>query len=213
MTAVLERATPFRRLAVLLWLALLALIATTLSGCASYQLREPATVTTPSTVHVLDYGRHASLAIEQPDGAAEEWFWGDWDWFARGRRGVLDGVEALFASQGSTLGRRRLPGPRPDLTRQAGVLEKLTLRVERDRADALQRQLEQRFARGGSEIIRHPDGRSFVRDPAPYSLTNNSVHEVVRWLRQLGVEVRGNSPSATFRLVAQERRARDADNR
>ena len=177
----------------------LLVAALSLSACASYRIRQPAAVVTPATAHVLDYGHHASLALEQADGTATEWFWGDWDWFALGRRGVFDGMEALFASQGSALGRRTLQGG-PDRLRQATGATVLTLQVDRGRSDALQRQLEQRFARAGGDRARHPDGREFVRERTRYSLSNNSVHELVRWLRQLGVDVRGGGPTARFRL-------------
>jgi hypothetical protein len=180
---------------------LLVLAAALLTGCSTYRLQGPARVSDPVQVHVLDYGRHASLALPAPDGAWEEWFWGDWNWFAKGRRGVLEGAEALFASRGSALGRRRLPVSVERLGGAAGALQSLCVEVERARAEALQRQLWARFELARTTLVRHPDGREFVFDTARYSLSNTSAHQLARWLRQLGVDVRGGrSPTADFRL-------------
>lgn len=180
----------------------IVLAAAALSGCAAYRLQPAARVSDPVQVHVLDYGRHASLALPAENHAWEEWFWGDRNWFAKERRGVLQGAEALFASRGSALGRRLLPVPAERLRVAAGALQALCMEVERSRAEALQRQLRARFASGRTSLIRHSDGREFVFDRVRYSLSHTSAHELGLWLRQLGVDVRGGgNPTADFRLA------------
>jgi hypothetical protein len=180
---------------------LLVLAAGLLAGCSAYRLQAPARVSDPVQAHVLDYGRHASLALPATAHAWEEWFWGDWNWFAMNRRGVIQGAEALFSSRGSALGRRWLPVPAERLSAAAGAVKALCIEVERARADALLRQLRTRFAQARATLVRHPDGREFVLDSARYSLSNTSAHELARWLRQLGVNVRGGGgPTAALRL-------------
>ncbi len=48
--------------------------------------------------------------------------------------------------------------------------------------------------------MKHPSGRVFVPDEARYSLFNNSVQEVARWLEALGAEVSGMGVTANFKL-------------
>jgi hypothetical protein len=43
-------------------------------------------------------------------------------------------------------------------------------------------------------------GTVFVPDDARYSLFNNSVHELGRWLEALGAEVSGTGVTADFKL-------------
>lgn len=170
-----------------------------------YRLVPPVAVADPVTIHVVDYGHHASLALPSPTGMLEEWFWGDWNYYAGEQRGLLDGARALFASPQSTLGRRTLvagaEGSKPDLI---GVQEILSIPVDRSRAGRLSQTLETRYAEGLREGERnHVDGRRFVRDGQRYSLFNNSAHEVARWLGVLGVGVRGYAVTARFRLAEQ----------
>ena len=185
----------------LLPLLFLLLAGLGLGGC-QHAIVPPANVSDPVRVFVIDYGRHASLALPKEDSSLVEWSWGDWNWYALERTGVAEGVQALFASPRSTLSRRELApaGHAQELAARLGAEEVLPLDVERERARALHRQLEARWLRRRDQAVRHASGRVFVPDDARYSLTNNSVHELARWLEALGAKVWGTGVTANFKL-------------
>ena len=185
----------------LLLLLLLLLQGFVLGGC-QHVIEPPAAVSDPVRVFVIDYGRHASLALPKEDSGLVEWSWGDWNWFALDRTGPLDGLQALFASPRSTLGRREL-APAQDaeeLAARLGAQQLLSLNVERERARALQRHLDARWLRRRHEAVAHPGGTIFVPDDRRYGLFNNSVHELARWLEALGANVSGTGVTAKFKL-------------
>ncbi|HTH29356.1 MAG TPA: hypothetical protein VL918_12915 [Sphingobium sp.] len=184
-------------------LPLLLLAGLGLGGC-QHVVEPPATVSDPVRVFVIDYGRHASLALPEDDASLVEWSWGDWNWFALERTGLVQGLQALFASPQSTLSRRALApaGTAEELAAHVGVDEVLALNVERDRARALLRGLEARWLRGRKQAVIHRSGRIFVPDDARYSLFNSSVHELGRWLEALGAKVSGMGVTANFKLRA-----------
>jgi hypothetical protein len=191
-----ERKVKRRAPLLLLWVAGLAL-----GGC-QHVIRPPTAVSDPVRVFVIDYGRHASLALPQEGPGLVEWSWGDWNWYALERTGAAEGLQALFASPQSTLARRELApaGGAGELAARVGAEKVLGLDVERDRARALRRQLDARWLRRRKEAVSHPSGRVFVPDDARYSPSNNSVHELARWLEALGAEVSGRSVTANFKL-------------
>lgn len=184
-----------------LFILLLLLSGLGLGGC-QHRIKPPASVSDPVGVFVIDYGRHASLALPEGQGGLVEWSWGDWNWFALERTGIQEGLQALFASRRSTLSRRELAtaASADELAAATSAESVLSLDVERERAAALQRELEARWQRGRDEAVEHPSGRVFVPDAQRYSLFNNSVHEVARWLEALGAEVSGTSLTANFKL-------------
>lgn len=188
------------------WRSLLPLLVlwaagTGLGGC-QHVIRPPAAVVDPVRVFVVDYGRHASLALPKEGPGLVEWSWGDWNWYALGRTGAAEGLQALFASPQSTLSRRELAPAKDadELAERVGAEEVLALQVERERARALRHQLEARWLRRRREAVTHPSGRVFVPDDARYGLSNNSVHELARWLEALGADVSGTGVTANFKL-------------
>jgi len=172
-----------------------------LSGC-QHVIEPPATVSDPVRVFVIDYGPHASLALPNEDSGLVEWSWGDWNWFALEQTGPLEGLQALFASRRSALARRELAAAQnaQELAARVGAEEVLPIVVERDRIGVLQRDLEARWLRRREEAVRHPNGRVFVPDDADYSLFNNSVNQLARWIEALGAEVSGTGVTANFKL-------------
>lgn len=185
----------------LMLLAFVLLAAMGLGGC-QHVIRPPADVSDPVSVYVVDYGRHASLALPGDDAGLVEWSWGDWNWFALDRTGARDGLRSIFASPQSTLSRRELAAASDaqELATRLGAAEALSLDVERERARALRKQLEERWLRGRDDAVTHPNGRVFVPEDAKYSLFNNSVHEVARWLEALDADVSGMGVTANFKL-------------
>ena len=189
---------------VLLPLVFLLIAGMGLGGC-QHVIKAPAAVSDPVRVFVVDYGRHASLALPEEDSSLIEWSWGDWNWYALERTGPAEGLQALFASPRSTLSRRELAPAREagELAARVGAEKVLALDVERERARALQRHLVARWLRRRQHAVRHRSGRVFVPDDAPYSLSNNSVHELARWLEALGAKVSGTGVTANFKLREQ----------
>lgn len=182
-------------------LLLLLLAGIGLGGC-QHSIKAPESVRQPVRVFVIDYGRHASLALPKENSRLIEWSWGDWNWYALERTGAAEGLQALFASPRSTLSRREL-APASDsreLAARVGAEEVIGLEVERERANALQRRLEARWLRRRDQAVTHASGRVFVPDDARYSLFNNSVHELARWLEALGADVSGTGVTANFEL-------------
>lgn len=196
----------------LLPLLLLLLATLGLSGC-QHLIKPPPTVSDPVRVFVIDYGRHASLALPTEDFGLIEWSWGDWNWFALQRTGPVKGLQALFASPRSTLSRRELaPADHADqLAALVGAEKALAMDVERERAKALLLRLEARWLRRRLEAVTHPSGRVFVPEDTRYSLSNNSVHELARWLEALGADVSGSGLTANFKLRQPQSRTRNSD--
>jgi hypothetical protein len=185
----------------LLLIPLILLAGLALGGC-QHVIDPPARVSEPVDVFVVDYGRHASLVLPRENDGLVEWSWGDWNWFALERTGLADGLQALFASPRSTLGRRMLNPAESaqELAARVGAEEVLILTVERERVSALDHELEARWLRRRQEAVEHRSGRVFVPDEARYRLFNNSVHELARWLESLGAVVSGTSVTANFKL-------------
>ena len=65
-----------------------------LTGC-SWTVRPPAHPSSPVNVYLTDYGRHTSLILPTPDNRLAEYAFGDWDFFALGHAGFLNGIRAL----------------------------------------------------------------------------------------------------------------------
>ena len=185
----------------LLPLLFLLIAGLALGGC-QHVIEPPAAVSDPVRVFVIDYGRHASLALPDENSSLVEWSWGDWNWYALERTGAVEGLQALFDSPRSTLSRRMLATAEEteELAARVGAEKVLALNVERERARALQRQLEARWLRRRHQGVMHRSGRVFVPDDARYSLFNNSVHELARWLEALGADVSGTGVTANFKL-------------
>ena len=66
---------------------LLLLLAGLGLGACQQTIEPPKRVSDPVNVFVVDYGRHASLALPKEGTGLVEWSWGDWNWFALERTG------------------------------------------------------------------------------------------------------------------------------
>ena len=173
------------------------LLSAALGGCA-HRVVPPHGVEDPVTVYLIDYGRHASIALPTEAGLTE-WFWGDWNYYALRNRSLFDGVEALFASAGATLGRRQHDGIEDlaALCRGGSAEAIFAFPIEQSRSTALRRRLQARFSQRRETLERHADGREFVRDETEeYDVFNTSAHKLAEWLRDLGASVEGSSPAA-----------------
>jgi len=173
-------------------------------GCAT-TLVPPAGVERGTRVLVLDHGRHTSLVISVAKQRSVRYAYGEWRWFAERRQGFLRVFPVLFWPTTGALGRRAL-----DRAATADALEghvptirhAWSFEVPAKAATALRSSLDRRFARAISGAVARPEyALTFVPDPRSYSLAHNSNHAVARWLRELGVTVRGWPVLARWRVV------------
>ena len=185
-------------------LLLSAVMAGFLTGC-SWSVRPPLVNRDATTVYLADYGRHSSLMLPVYDCTFIEYAFGDWNWFALNRTGLLDGVRALTCSAGSTLGRRYVT-QQEDLERMkraigAERLERLT--VPSGRVTALKQKLDRAFVEHQRTQTFNPRiGLVFVKVGWPYSLLNTCNREVETWLKELGCDVRGFAVWSNFKMMS-----------
>ena len=149
----------------------------------------------PVSVYLLDEGRTSSLALPN-NGVATRYAFGEWNWYALGRHGALNGLKAIFWVMPGTLGRQDLEGPvnAGNLDQRVGFKSQVNyeIKVERDAADRLRRQLEARYQEHRqTEVYTDWAKFNFIKDSQSYYLFNNSNRNTARWLRELGCRVRG----------------------
>jgi hypothetical protein len=173
-----------------------------LPGCA-WTVRAPCAVADPVPVWITEYGKHCRVALPAADSTFTEYGFGEWHYYALEEREWLSTLRA-GAGFGSGAFSRRTLRPAADGTlgpRQTGGTRSERLEVERSAADALRRELDDRWARNQGDVrIRQADAVPVSRDPARYHLFENSNHATANWLRQLGCQVRGFPLMANFRV-------------
>jgi hypothetical protein len=193
----------FRRLLVVC-IALVVLI----SGCTT-DLVPPDHPANPTAILLSDYGKHSSLLLPDPSGGPnsgmEEYAFGDWNYFALGRKNLLVGLHALVHSPQSTLGRRWLPisAGAPYANELIGAKRTQRIIVNADRVAALRHDLDLEFARHSSSELYKPEERLyFVKSDASYNLLHNCNSVTAEWLKELGVEVHGFALTSMFKIQA-----------
>jgi len=171
------------------------------AGCVT-TLTPPAHVNDPVVVYVTDYGRHSSLILPRGGGYTEYAF-GQWEWFAQGKTGLLRGPLVVMVPGQATLGRRGLGEIRSEeeASRGADGAMARALVVERAKAAALVAELDGRFESQIETRIEGPDGMEFVKDPRMYTMLHNSNGVTTDWLRELGVGVCGPGLLSKFRVA------------
>lgn len=132
--------------------------------------------------------------------------YGDWRWYARGRKSSGAAVSALFRSTPAALGRQDLGGPQGLATVREAVFVPIDtvhpVVVERERAAALAERLEELFRLRSESLTPNPEnGLVFVRHPVPYTLLHSSNRVTAGWLRELGCEVRGRALLSRWRVA------------
>jgi hypothetical protein len=171
-------------------------------GCTMI-VRPAAEVREPATVYIADYQIHASLLLPREDGTLAEYAYGQWDWFALNREGVLDALRiAAFPSRG-TLGRRTLESAEDGETLRArmGVEAVHPLTVAREQAAALLKRLDADYAsKLPTEIYNPKVQMTFVHCPRLYWTGWNCNHALAAWLEELGCDVGGCRAFADFQI-------------
>ena len=182
-----------------LWISLVvaaAMLAGAGAGGCATTIVPPKDVQTPAKVYVVDSGRTSSLVIPDQQGGVTRYAYGDWDWYAMRKTGLLHAITALFGPTQGALGRKRMEAS-PDtqsLVKQLpyppeNVYE---ITVEQDKALALSRQLDGVFVTAADTYHDQPEvGLEFVHFPERYSAVHNSNHVTAKWLREMGAETRG----------------------
>jgi hypothetical protein len=156
-------------------------------------------------VFLLEHGRHSSLVLTRADGSMVRYVYGDWHWYAKGETGMRRAVPTLFAATGSALGRQALTAPATETSIRRQVPMAIRnihrLAAPAERIDGLDQRLQQSFE--DLQEQSHYNAAydlEFVPGQRPYTLFANSNHVVADWLRELGIDVRGNPVFGTWQV-------------
>ncbi|MFW5640004.1 MAG: hypothetical protein ACOC0H_02430 [Thermodesulfobacteriota bacterium] len=188
------------RPALVLWIAFF------FGGCGFTVIPPPAPAD-PAAVFLLDHGRHASLVLPAGDKMVR-YSYGDWDWYVLRQTGIAQGSRALFRPSPAGLGRKKLDAsPTPASIRRAvqvPIEHLYPLSAETDRVTRLRDRLEKIFTEAEAAPRYNPAfDLEFVRHPQPYTMNHNSNTVVAEWLRELGVEVRGDGPMSRWKVASE----------
>ena len=175
-----------------------------LGGCAT--VRPTAELTDPVPVYIGDYGVHSSLFLPTPDDRFVEYAAGDWGYAVENHNMPQDAIGALAASRGAAFGRvyhapvdgRNEPNPaRRPLTLKRVQCERADVYALVDKLDVRYERLAERH---GKPVVNPENNIAWVRDDAPYGLTNNCNHLTARSLEELGCRVSGVVVWSKFRV-------------
>lgn len=172
----------------------------------------PAAPAEPRPVFLLDHGRHASLVLPRGDDGMVRYSYGDWEYYARIRRGSGEASGALFLPTRAGFGRRELPG----LPGAAAVRRGVRVRIERlyrvivdaQKIERLRAHLDSIYeARIETKIYNASYDLEFVHHPTAYWALNNSNQAVAAWLRELQCQVRGPAIFSDWKVESRRGRA------
>lgn len=190
------------RVSPLRYLVVLALLLA--SGCSTV-IVPPAAPVQPVNVFVLDHGRTQSLVLPGAGGELARFAYGDWNWYALGNTGVVDGARALFWPTQGTLGRQTFHAPATphgvrEALRAAADVNLLSITVARAEVERLRSRLAAEHQAGAeiASVVAH--GLTFVPHPQRYTYFANSNHAVAGWLRELGCDIRGAAFHSRWRV-------------
>ncbi len=166
----------------------------------------------PAKVFLLDHGYTSSLVLPHGTRLAR-YSYGDWDWYARNRSGVLRASGTLFSDSEAGIGRRVFSAPSTVAAVRRStpvpVEHAWAIRVPAGRAARLEADLSDLFRRRSGEARVNPlAALTFVPHPEPYSLRHNSNHMTASWLRRLGCRVMTRGPFSRWEVVEPDGGAR-----
>jgi hypothetical protein len=174
---------------------------TVAAGCTT-RIITPENPSAPTAVFIVDYGRHTSLVLPAQDGKSlVEYSYGDWNWYALDKSGLLDVFPTMLWPTRGTLGRRSLH-VEPNsfqIRRETKCDQVLKVIVAGEQAAALLVQLR-------SEYDEHIDSipfqerfhLKFVHSDRSFHLFHNCNQQVAARLRDLGCKVQGPAMFAQF---------------
>ncbi len=180
--------------------AILGFVSLVLTIAAAVVIYSPTTIIPPSqpedplVVYVVDYGYHSHLVLPDRQGRLVQYTYGDWQYFALQHHTVITAVQALLCPTLGTLGRRYFADFWA-LDQTVGRFDNrrlLAVVVDKAKADGLRSRLDTWFEDHLETEVVHPaSGLHFVRVDQHYTVSHNSNHELVAWLRALGCQVEG----------------------
>jgi hypothetical protein len=175
-----------------------------LSGCAT-TIIPPQVPGDAVEVFVVDHGRTTSLVVPT-NGGMLRFAYGDWRYYALGRKDLYHGIAALLWPTQGALGRAAFSGAQTALTireNSPGIESLHAVRVDSARVSAFERSMAVLYEAGREHEVENKSSRlNFVPHPRRYTYLWNSNHAVASWLRELGCETRGASFHASWRVVA-----------
>jgi hypothetical protein len=188
---------------------LLALtIAVVCTGCTSLITPPPIPTAKASTVYLIDYGYHTSLLLpQQSPRSFLEYAYGDWQWFALGKKGSGSGVRSMFFSSSAGLGRRTIhfdQSPTSQVVVEAlQATRAVEFTIDADAVNRLARELDQQYTTGAARDSHYSPANqlTFVPSREHYWMFHNCNHETVEWLQALGCEVSGLHATSDLRVA------------
>lgn len=176
------------------------------SGCTTV-IVPPAGVVEPATVYVVDMGYHASLVVPgETEGSLTEYAFGEWGWYAEGRRGWWRVPGIMVWPSPGALGRRDMSDGTAGLEglrAATGAEAVLPVVVERARVAAWRAGMEGAWgrARDAHGVTRNPEHPlEFVAWDERYWVFHTCNAAVAAWLGELGCEVRGWTVTSSFEV-------------
>jgi hypothetical protein len=176
---------------------LILLVAVMLSASCTTVIHPPTHPPDPDIVFLVTHGRSSSLILRGGDGNATRWAYGDWRYYALGRKESSDALAAMLWPTRAALGRQtieRMPRIPEDLILRLGIGidEIFAIEVSGELVMRLETRLQNLFAARLDTLLYNPGPRlEFVEHPRRYSLVSNSNGMVAAWLRELGCEISG----------------------
>lgn len=166
-----------------------------LAACSTVVV-PPATPENARSIFLLEHGQHASLVLPGKNKGVVRYSYGDWDYYALGKKDISSGLRALQGPTLAGLGRRELAGPATEegvrASVRVGVVAAHELKVPAPAIDDLRFRLDGIFEASKSSLIYNSEiDLEFVHHPVPYSSEHNSNRVVADWLRALGCTVEG----------------------
>ena len=182
---------------------LVMVIALCSTGCSTTVIA-PMNPSHPADVFIIDYGRHVSLILPQPDDELlVEYAYGDWGWFALDKSKSFNVFPTLLWPTRGTLGRWEWDmEPNAEAMRHRipceGVQE---VTVETSAIADLLAQLDERYQRHIDTLhYQSLYQLNFVHDDQSYWAFHNCNHVLAIWLRDLGCKTHGFAMFADFRI-------------
>lgn len=170
------------------------LLVSTFCAC-TIVIHPPPAPANPEDVILVTHGKSSSLVLYDQEGGASRWAYGDWRYYAVGKKRPIDALAALLWPTQSALGRQLVQSaprsPEELIDRIAiPIDETFSITVESEAVERLRRRLHDLFMANIETLLYNPGPRlEFVHHPRPYSLLRNSNSTIADWLRELDCEV------------------------
>lgn len=182
-------------------LGMWSVIVLSLTGC-SLTVRVPPPAENSLTCYLVDHGYHGSLVLPGARGEFHEYVYGEYQWFALENDSWYRVFPALFWPTESTMGTRLIKAlSTRELIRQLNAVEVYPFKAQRDRVENLHARLQREMETGDQERMIMSGDMVFVPHTSKYYLGHTCNTLLTVWLEELGCEVSGLTPWASFDVV------------